>query len=600
MHNLDLIMTLTVGLTAALLLGYGTHRLGLSPIVGYLLAGFAVGPHTPGFIADKNLVNQMAEIGVVLLMFGVGLQFHFKELLAVRRVAIPGAVFQSLAATLLGFLVTREFGWTGPAGLVFGMAVSVASTVVLLRILSDNNDLHTPTGRIAVGWLVVEDLFTVLALVLLPVIFSPVQTGIGTLSISLGWSFLKMGLLVLFTFGAGDYLIPRLLNHVAATHSRELFVLAILTLALGIAVGASKLFGVSMALGAFLAGMVVGKSDFSLRAASEALPMRDAFSVLFFVSVGMLFDPRSLWEAPGLVFATLGIILLGKPVAALVIVLLLRYPLHVALSVAVALAQVGEFTFILATLGKELGILTEAANNTLITAAIVSISINPLLYRLVDPIESWAKHSPRLWRRLHLLAVRGLSGGGHLPEEADGSILHQRAVVIGYGPVGQTVVRLLRESEIEPTVVEMNLGTVRAMRSEGMPAVYGDATLRDTLQKAGVGHAVTLILSADKIRGAREVIRLAKELNPKIQVFARMTYLTEIPELRRAGADAVFSGEGEVAITMIEFILEQSGATPEQLDRERERIRADLFGCMDKGGRCLLNTSPSESDSLNQ
>jgi monovalent cation:H+ antiporter-2, CPA2 family len=596
MHNLDLIMTLTVGLSAALVLGYGTHRLGLSPIVGYLLAGFAVGPHTPGFIADKNLVNQMAEIGVVLLMFGVGLQFHFKELLAVRRVAIPGAVFQSLAATLLGFLVTREFGWAGPAGLVFGMAVSVASTVVLLRILSDNNDLHTPTGRIAVGWLVVEDLFTVLALVLLPVIFSPAQTGIGTLSISLGWSFLKIGLLILFTFGAGDYLIPRLLNHVAATHSRELFVLAILTLALGIAVGAAKLFGVSMALGAFLAGMVVGKSDFSLRAASEALPMRDAFSVLFFVSVGMLFDPRYLWEAPGLVFATLGIILLGKPVAALAIVLLLRYPLHVALSVAVALAQVGEFTFILATLGKELGILTEAANNTLITAAIVSISINPLLYRLVDPIESWAKHSPRLWRRLHLLAARGLSGGGHLPEEADGSILRQRAVVVGYGPVGQTVVRLLRESEIEPTVVEMNLGTVRALRSEGMPAVYGDATLRDTLQKAGVGHAVTLILSADKIRGAREVIRLTKELNPKIQVFARTTYLTEIPELRRAGADAVFSAEGEVAITMIEFILEQSGATPEQLDRERERIRADLFGCMDKGGRCLLDTKPTESE----
>lgn len=596
MHNLDLILTLTTGLTAALILGYGTHRLGLSPIVGYLLAGFAVGPHTPGLMADKHLVNQMAEIGVVLLMFGVGLQFHFKELLAVRRIAIPGAVFQSLVATGLGFLVTREFGWSGPAGVVFGMAISVASTVVLLRILADNQDLHTPAGHIAVGWLVVEDLFTVLALVLLPVIFSSSRTGMGNLLIPLGLSFLKIGLLVLFTFGAGDYLIPRLLNHVAATHSRELFVLAILTLALGIAVGAAELFGVSMALGAFLAGMVVGKSEFSLRAASEALPMRDAFSVLFFVSVGMLFDPRYLREAPGLLSATIGIILLGKPLAALAIVLLLRYPLRAALSVAVALAQIGEFTFILAALGRDLGILPEVASNTLITAAIVSISINPLLYRLIGPLESWVKTKPRLWRWVNLLAPEGGSGGGHMPEEAEASMLRQRAVVVGYGPLGQTLVRLLRESEIEVTVIEMNLATVRAIRSEDIPAVYGDATLRDTLQKAGVEHAATLILSADNIPGAREVIRAARELNPKIQVFARTTYLTQVQELRQAGADAVFSGEGEVAITMIEFLLGKLGATPEQLDRERERIRADLFGCTDrdKAGRCILDAEPSK------
>ncbi|MHB8771104.1 MAG: cation:proton antiporter [Syntrophales bacterium] len=594
MHNLDLILTLTGGLAAALVMGYGTHRLGLSPIVGYLLAGVIVGPHTPGFTADRNLANQMAEIGVILLMFGVGLQFHFRELLKVRRVAVPGAVVQSLAATLLGFLVTREFGWDWPAGVVFGMAVSVASTVVLLRILVDNNDLHTPTGHIAVGWLVVEDLVTVLALVLLPAIFGSLRTGAEQIAISLGWSFLKIALLVSFTFGAGDYLIPWLLNRVAATHSRELFMLAVLTVALGIAVGAAELFGVSMALGAFLAGMVVGKSEFSLRAASEALPMRDAFSVLFFVSVGMLFDPRYLWEAPGLISATLGIVLLGKPAAALAIVLLLGYPLRVALSVAVALAQIGEFTFILAALGRDLGILTDSANNTLIAAAIVSISLNPLLYRLIDPLESWAKRRPRLWRRLNALGATAGAGYERTPAEADGADVPQRAVVVGYGPVGQTVVRLLRENEIEPTIVEMNLRTVRSLRAEGVPAVYGDATLRDTLQKAGVEHAVTLVLSADKIRGAREVVRLARELNPKIQVFARTTYLTEIDELTLAGADAVFSGEGEVAITMIEYILQQLGATPEQLDRERQRIRADLFGCIKGEGRCLLDGKREE------
>src|SRR5262249_30251182 len=291
MHHLDLILTVTGGLAAALVLGYLTHRLGLSPIVGYLLAGFAVGPHTPGFVANKELADQLAQVGVVLLMFGVGLQFHFKELLAVRRVAVPGALCQSLVATALGGAVAVAVGWGWSAGLVFGLAISVASTVVLLRVLADNNDLHTPTGHIAVGWLVVEDLFTVLVLVLLPVVFGEDQAGAGGVAPALAWSVLKIAVLVAFTFLAGGRLIPWLLHRVAATRSRELFTLTVLVLALGIAVGAAELFGASMALGAFLAGMVVGRSEFSLRAAAEALPMRDAFAVLFFVSVGMLFDP---------------------------------------------------------------------------------------------------------------------------------------------------------------------------------------------------------------------------------------------------------------------------------------------------------------------
>jgi CPA2 family monovalent cation:H+ antiporter-2 len=317
MHGYDLILTLTGSLAAALVLGYFTQRLGLSPIVGYLLAGTLVGPHTPGFVADAALAEQLAEIGVILLMFGVGLQFHIDELLAVRRVAIPGAIAQSGVATLLGALLARAFGWDWSAGLVFGMALAVASTVVLVRVLADHNDLHTQAGHIAVGWLVVEDLFTVAALVLLPALFT--ETG-TPLWLALGLTALKVALLVAFTVLVGTRVIPRLLDYVAATRSRELFTLTVLVLALGIAVGSSLVFSVSMALGAFLAGMVVGRSDYSLRAASEALPMRDAFAVLFFVSVGMLLDPSALVTAPGLIAGALLIVLVGKPLVALLFV----------------------------------------------------------------------------------------------------------------------------------------------------------------------------------------------------------------------------------------------------------------------------------------
>lgn len=570
-HNLDLILTLTGGLTAALALGYVTHRLGLSPIVGYLLAGIVVGPKTPGFVANRELAEQLAEVGVILLMFGVGLNFHVKELLAVRRIAVPGAVVQSLVATALGAAAGWAFGWGWGAGLVFGLAVSVASTVVLIRVLADNSDLHTPTGHIAVGWLVVEDLFTVVVLVVLPAVFG--GAGGAGLPLALGLAAVKIGALVALTFLLGGRLIPWLLGRVARTRSRELFTLTVLVVALGIAVGSAKLFGVSMALGAFLAGMVVGRSDFSLRAATEALPMRDAFAVLFFVSVGMLFEPAYLVEAPLVVLTTLGIILLGKPLAALGIVLVLGYPVRVALGVAVALAQIGEFSFILATLGKGLGVLPVAANNALVAAAIVSISVNPLLYRAVDPVEAWIARRPRLARRL---TSRARPGAAPAKDGAAAGPGH-RAVVVGYGPVGRTLTRLLRENEVEPTVIEMNLETVHHLRGEGVPVVYGDAGHQDTLKAAGVDRADTLILSASSIRGAEEVVRLARDLNPDVRVLARSAYLRERPVLRRAGADEVFAGEGEVALAMTESVLRELGATPDQIDRERERLREDLL-----------------------
>jgi len=399
MHNLDLITMLTAGLAAALLLGYVTNRAGLSPIVGYLLAGMVISPNTPGFAANRDLAEQLAEIGVILLMFGVGLHFHFQDLLAVRRVAVPGAFGQSLVATALGWLVARWFGWSGSAGLVFGLAVSVASTVVLLRVLADHNDLHTPTGHIAIGWLVVEDLFTVLVLVLLPAVVRPGAGGAGGVVLALAWAVVKIAVLVAAVVLGGRRLVPWLLARVAATHSRELFTLTVLVTALGVAVGSATLFGVSMALGAFLAGMVVGQSEFSSRAAAEALPMRDAFAVLFFVSVGMLFRPADLFETPGVVVATLGIVLVGKPLAAVAIVLGLRYPPRVAVAVAAALAQIGEFSFILAALGRSLGVLPAEASNALVVAAIVSISINPVLYRLTDAVEAAACRSPPRPRR---------------------------------------------------------------------------------------------------------------------------------------------------------------------------------------------------------
>lgn len=597
MHeNLALVLTLTGGLAAALALGYVTHRLRLSPIVGYLLAGIAVGPRTPGFVADHALAGELAEIGVILLMFGVGLHFHLKELLAVRRIAVPGALIQCLATTGLGVALALAFGWGSAAGVVFGVAISVASTVVLIRVLADNNDLHTPTGHIAVGWLVVEDLLTVVVLVVLPAVFATRSGAAPQLGMALLAAALKIGVLIAFTFLVGGRVIPRLLGRAAATNSRELFTLTVLVLALGIAVGSAKLFGVSMALGAFLAGMVVGRSDFSLRAATEALPMRDAFAVLFFVSVGMLFSPAHLVREPGVVAATLGVVVVGKPVAAFAIVMLLRYPLRTALSVAVALAQIGEFSFILAAMGTALGILPDSANNAVIAAAIISISVNPLLYRLVDPVERWASRRRRLspWLRTRAAgdAADAATPGHGAPSGADSSPRH-RAVVVGYGPVGRTVARLLGASGISSTVIEMNLTTIHQLREARIPAVYGDASHRETLVSAGVDRAGTFILSASSIRGAAEVIRMARELNPAVRVLVRSSYLRDAPELRRAGADGVFSGEGEVALAMTTSILHELGATPEQIDRERERVRDELFGAADPSAQPAIAREPA-------
>lgn len=597
-HNIDLILTLAGGLTAALALGFITQKLRLSPIVGYLLAGMVVGPYSPGFVADADTATQFAELGVILLMFGVGLHFHLKDLMAVRSVAVPGAIVQIAAATVLGMLATHFFGWSWTAGAVFGMAISVASTVVLTRVLADNRAMHTPVGHVAIGWLVVEDLFTILVLVLLPALFPPAATGAaagatGSVWATLGMTTLKLGALVVFTLVAGQRLIPLLLSYVARTGTRDLFTLAVLVLALGIAVGAAEFFGASMALGAFLAGMVVGQSEFSARAAAEALPMRDAFAVLFFVSVGMLFDPASLATGWPLMLVTLGIVLLGKPLAALLVVLVLGHPLRKAVSVAVALAQIGEFSFILASMGTALGVLPPEAGNALVVAAVVSITINPLLYKGIDPLMKG------LARRG--IGVARAGGDGEMPVPPPGDNAH-RVVLIGYGPVGRAIARILRDNDMDVVVVEMNIDTVRELREQaareaaeggdadgsvpslrdghdghgghGLAAVHGDATQAEILRHAGLEQAEALIIST-ATAPAREIIEVARGVNPKARILIHTTYLREAEALRAGGAEVVFSGEGAVALSLSTFLLRELGATDEQVDAERRRIRQE-------------------------
>jgi CPA2 family monovalent cation:H+ antiporter-2 len=379
-HELELILTLTGGLAAALVFGYVTDRLRLSPIVGYLIAGIAVGPFTPGFVASSSIASQFAEVGVILLMFGVGIHFDLKSLYSVRKLAVPGAIVQSTVAAAIGAAVALAFGWALDAAIVFGIAISVASTVVLLRVLGGANELETPAGKVAMGWLVVDDLLTVVALVLVPLVFAPTGEGLAW---PLAKAVLKLAVLCAFVLVVGGRVLPRVLAHVARTSARELFSLTVLVIALGMAVAAARWFGASMALGAFLAGMVVGQSDLSARAAAEALPLRDAFAVLFFVAMGMLFDPLQFIHHLPLTLAMLGVVVIVKPLVALGVVLALRGPKRTAIAVAIALAQIGEFSFIVVALGRHVDLLPPDASQSIVAVSILSITLNPLLFRLV-------------------------------------------------------------------------------------------------------------------------------------------------------------------------------------------------------------------------
>jgi CPA2 family monovalent cation:H+ antiporter-2 len=586
MHGVpDLLINLSVSLVLALVLGLITQRLRLSPIVGYLLAGVALGPQTPGFVADPEMAADLAEVGVVLLMFGVGLHFNVRELLAVWRVAIPGAAGQIAVATTLGLLAALLAGLGAGAGLVIGVAVSVASTVVLVRVLMDNDVLHTPRGHIAVGWLIVEDIFTVLVLVALPALggaFGQQAAEGQNVFLALGLAVVKVAALGLVVVAGARFVIPWLLRLVARTRSRELFTLTVLALALAVATGSAVAFGVSMALGAFLAGMVVGQTEVSHQAAADALPMRDAFAVLFFVSVGMLFDPDVLVDRPRLLLGLLGIVLLAKPLTAFLIVWILRYSVGTALTVAVALAQIGEFSFLLAKEASRLdGLLSPEGYSLLVACALLSISVNPLLFRTIAPLEKWLRGKPRLWRALSRRseaagAELNLQMRARVAEAAQGEDQQVAAVIVGYGPVGQTACRILKEFGVRPVVVDLNLDTVRGLADSGQLAVYGDASQRAILEAAGIRQAKYLLVTVPEVLVRTVVILAAKDLNPELRVFARARYIQERAWLEEVGATGVVTEEAETALGLAVLLLREVGAGEERIREEVRRIQREL------------------------
>lgn len=555
MSELTVLMTFAMGLAMALVLGFLAKRLRVSPIVGYLVAGFAVGPFTGGYVADQHVADQFAEIGVILLLFGVGLKFHLNELLAVWRIAVPGALFQSAISTFALAGLLRLIGWQWTSGIVLGISISVASTVVMALVLAERRDLHTPIGHIAIGWTVVEDLLTVTALLLLPMFVGASAVESSGIGAALGMAALKIVALVVLVVALGKWVIPWALEHIAAARSRELFTLAVLVVALGIAIGAAKLFGVSMALGAFLAGLAVGRSEFAARAANDALPMRDAFAVLFFVSVGMLCDPLSILRAPLLTALVLAVVLIGKPLAALIVVKLLGKPLPTAIAVGAALAQVGEFSFILGSAARGLGAIDDAGWNALVGASIISIALNSTLYRLA---RRWSASTPAL-----------AAAPKREPVEP------RRCIVIGHGPVGRTVRRILLDYDAIVTVVELNLDTVRELRAEGVTVVYGDVLRPGTLEEAGLATAGSLILSVEVEDGV-ELIRQARAVNPELRILARCAHLRDVPALRRAGATVVAAAEAEVAVALAE-VLATGIESESELSARRENMRHRLY-----------------------
>lgn len=561
-HAVTLITTISAGLGLALVLGFIAARLGLPALAGYLLAGIAIGPYTPGFVADTAIAAQLAEIGVMLLMFGVGLHFSLDDLLAVRKIALPGAVVQMAAATLLGMGVALWWGWSVGAALVFGLCLSVASTVVLLKALESQGQLDTMNGRIAVGWLVVEDLAMVLVLVLLPpagawLTGAPATEGEGTrLWVSLGTTLAQVAAFVALMLVVGRRLFPWLLWQVARTGSRELFTLCVVAVALGIAYGSASLFGVSFALGAFFAGMVMRESEFSHRAAEESLPLRDAFAVLFFVSVGMLFDPRVLVDQPLQVLAVVGIIVFGKSVAAAALVLLFGYPLNTALTVSASLAQIGEFSFILAGLGLSLGLLPAQGQSLILAGALISIALNPLVFAGVGPIQRWVLARSALARRLE----QRDDPLAELPMSTDRKYLSKQVVLVGYGGVGQAIAATLTERGIPYVIAEQNRELVEKLRQSGVPAVSGNAADPAVLIQAHIADASLLVIATPETVEVRQMIETARTLNPGIETLVRSHNEEEAALLERDLQGSVFVGQRELAHAMTRHVVERLAA----------------------------------------
>jgi len=550
-HNINLILIFTFGFAFASVLGYLANRLKLPAILGFLIAGYLIGPFSPGFVADMQIAEQLAEIGVVLMLFGVGLHFRLSDLMNVKNIAVPGAVIQTLVATIAGALLFYSAGWTIQSGVIMGLAVGVASTVVLVRVLTDYRLLETKQGHIAVGWLVVEDLLTVLILILLPILGTFYKEG------SISWAdatwsiaimLAKFLFLVVFMFTIGQKIVEYILTAVARVRSHELFTLTVLALVFVIAASSALVFGTSMALGAFIAGMVIGKTEVRHQAASNALPLKDTFAIIFFLTVGMLFNPAVAFESPGLFFGTLAIILLLKPLSALLIVLGFGYNAVVAITVAVALAQIGEFSFILAEQAMNYELLPDKGFDILVSCAIISISLNPILFRIFN--ESTQSRSV-FWKKIRSFLPKAMLTTS-LPEQHKGE--SKRIVVVGFGPVGQEVAHNLKAFGYTPYIIEQNIDTVTLRNEEkNYHFIFGDATQEHILSAAKIEDANLLAITMPDMATAKEIIQTARLVRPDIKIVAHVRFLSEKQTLEEFNVFTVCS-EKEAAKAFVNYI----------------------------------------------
>jgi monovalent cation:H+ antiporter-2, CPA2 family len=565
MHSFPLIVNITLALVVAFFGGAVARRLGLPTIVGYLLAGIAIGPFTPGYVGDISTIQQLAELGVIFLMFGVGLHFSFADLLRVRDIAIPGALIQTLLATLIGFGLTQLWGWPVPAGIVLGLSISVASTVVLLRGLMDNLLLNTTHGQAAVGWLVMEDILSVLILVLMPAL-SAESSGfdIGAITLTL----VKAAGFVAVMFLAGARLIPSLLERIARTRSRELFILATLAITLGTALGAAELFGVSLALGAFVAGAIINQSPWSHQVDADMFTFREAFSVLFFVSVGMLVNPAFLWSNLGQVAALTLLVVVGKLLIVIFLGLLFPRPARTFLVIAVGLSQIGEFSFILGQAGVYLGLLAPDQYSLILAASLISITINPFMYRLLPKLETSLQRMPGFWKQLE--ANRPLA-------ELDERQLQDHVVIVGYGRIGKHLVNVLRTLGVPQLAIESDAERVRALNEAGIATLYGDAANSEVIMYAHLSQARALLVTTPDETAAAMIVASARKLNPDLPIIARAATAEGVRQLAHLGATDVVHPELEGGLEMVHDTLLRLGYPLREVHQYAEAVRRDAY-----------------------
>lgn len=549
-HDLPLVSTIAVGFSAAFICGFIASKIRLSPIVGYLIAGVLIGPFTPGFVADVKIAEQLSEVGILLLMFGVGLHFSLKDLIEVRRIALPGALAQIAVATSLGWACSYLWGWPLTSGIVFGLALSVASTVVLLRALEEHNLLQTTNGNIAIGWLIVEDIVMVLALVLIPALAPDMRTGdIGEVLFDVALAIGKVIVFVVFMIGVGRRILPWILASVARLRSREMFTVAVFAVAMGVAFAAATLFGISLTLGAFFAGMMIRESDLSHEAAAKALPLQDAFAVLFFVAVGMLFNPYVLIEHPLEVLAVVAIIVVGKSVAGSAIVLFFRYPLKTAMLVSAGLAQIGEFSFILANIGVINGILSPDARDFILAGALISISLNPSFFYLSRVGLEWIKRRPQIAAMFNISSDRLAQLASDKKQQ-----LKEVVVLVGHGRVGQHVSANFNLANRDLVIVDANRDRIEELREKGFFAIAGDANQESVLREAALDQALAIVVAVPNPFEARRIVEAARSLNPSIKVLVRAHNEEEMMYFTKQGVDLAIVGAREVGRRIIDYL----------------------------------------------